>query len=182
MLVQSSSSCLSSVLPDELCRLQSVLLQLPGDSSCPSVLDVGCGLFCSKMTIRSARPDWTLFGLDIDGPALRQARCRAPWLRLVQADAACLPRLLQTRFGLILVRHPDLFRHRATWTRIITRLPALLAPGGFLLLTLYALEEVELVRAFDLPPAYLLDEPALSPVSLAGFDRCPLAYRAKVAS
>jgi SAM-dependent methyltransferase len=168
--------------PDESQRLRSVLLQLPVGGLCPSVLDVGCGSFFSELTIRNARPDWTLFGLDIDGPALRQVRCRAPWLRLVQADAVCLPGLLRTRFGLILVRHPDLFRHRAAWAGIIPHLPALLAPGGFLLLTLYALEEVDLVRAFYLPPAYPLDETALSPVSLAGFDRFLLAYRAEVAS
>jgi len=152
-------------------RLRSMVDQLPLDGLPPRVLDVGCGAHPAAGVL----PGWTFFGLDADGAALRHAR--AAGLRLVQADARHLPGLLRARLGLILVRHPDIFRQRAAWCEAIPRLPALLAPGGLLLITLYAPEEVELVRALDLPPAYPLVPGSLAPCDLAGHDRFALASR-----
>jgi hypothetical protein len=50
-----------------------------------------------------------------------------------------------------------------------------LAPDGLLLITLYAPEEVELIRALSLPPVYALD--GLASADFAGHDRYVLAYR-----
>lgn len=176
-------------------RLHSIMIQLPLDGLPPRVLEVGCGADPAA----SVLPGWTFYGVDLDGEALRRARadleptiapgiggnldgealrraCRAG-LRLVQADARRLPDLLHTRFGTVLLRHPDLIRRRAAWGEAIPRLPALLPPGGLLLITLYAPEEVEIVQALDLPPAYPLDAGSLVPCDLAGHDRFALAYR-----
>jgi trans-aconitate methyltransferase len=159
----------------ELPRLRSVLDQLPSNDS-RVVLNVGCGTFPSARTLHGARPGWALVGVDVDENALRRARHTWPDLRLLCADAIHLSGLLRARFGLILVRHPDVIRHRATWSRIIAALPNLLAPGGVLLVTVYAPEEVEVICALALPPPFVLDERVLAPVDLAGRDRFPLVY------
>jgi trans-aconitate methyltransferase len=138
------------------------------------LLDVGCGEYPSAETLRDRLPEWALYGIDLDRDALRRARTHFPDLRLVQADARHLPALLHTTFGLILVRHPDLFRRRAAWSRIIPTLPDLIAPGGALLITLYAPEEVELIRALRLPPVYALN--GLASADFAGHDRYVLAF------
>jgi SAM-dependent methyltransferase len=152
-------------------RLLSALAQLPLDDLPPRVLNVGCGTYPSAQPLGEALPGWTLFGVDIDGDALR----RAPFsdLHLIQADARYLP--VRGPFGLVIIRHPDLYRSYTAWAQIIPSLPTLLAPGGLLLITLYAPEEVELIRALSLPPAYSLD--SLASVDLAGYDRYVLAYR-----
>jgi trans-aconitate methyltransferase len=152
-------------------RLHSLLSALPTASLPPFLLDVGCGDDASNLTIRTALPAWTLYGIDLDHAALLRARQQKPAPHLIQADARHLPGLLHSSFGLILVRHPDLFRHRAAWSQIIPTLPASLAPGGFLVITLYAPEEVEFIRTLPLPPAYQLDEHALAAPDLAGHDR-----------
>jgi SAM-dependent methyltransferase len=164
--------------PESLARLRSILAQLPLADLPPRLINVGCGVYQSARPVRDALSTWALYGLDLDGDALRRARRDTPSLRLVQANAKDLPGLLQARFGLVLVRHPDVHR-RAAWCRIIPRLPALLAPGGFLLITLYAPEEVDAVRALDLPPACPLDESALAPPDLAGRDRYGLVFRSR---
>jgi SAM-dependent methyltransferase len=158
-------------------RLRSILAQLPLRGLPARALDVGCGAFPSAEALRETLPGWTIYGLDRDGEALRRARQEAPFLRLIRADARDLPGLLRATFGLIVVRHPDLFRYRAAWSQIIAALPGLLAPGGALLIALHAPEEVEIVRALDLPPALPLDDFALPPADLAGHDRFALAYR-----
>jgi SAM-dependent methyltransferase len=152
-------------------RLLSALAQLPLDGLPPRVLNVGCGAYPSAQSLREALPGWTLFGVDIDGDALRRARF--PDLHLIQADARCLP--VRGPFGLVIIRHPDLYRSYTAWAQVIPALPALLAPGGVLLITLYAPEEVELIRALSLPPAYSLD--GLASADLAGYDRYVLAFR-----
>jgi SAM-dependent methyltransferase len=161
--------------PESLARLRSILAQLPLADLPPRLLNVGCGVFPSARLVRDVLPAWALYGLDLDGTALRRARRDTPSLRLVQADAKDLPGLLRARFGLVVVRHPDVHR-RPAWCRIVPRLPALLAPGGLLLITLYAPEEVDTVRALNLPPARLLDESALAPSALAGHDRYALVF------
>lgn len=161
---------------ESLARLRSILTQLPLAGLPPRLLSVGCGAYPSAHLLWDLLPGWALYGLDLDGAAQRRARRDAPFLRLVQADANVLTGLLRTRFGLVLVRHPDVYR-RPTWCRIIPRLPGLLAPGGTLLITLYTPEEVEAVLALDLPPACLPDESMLAAPDLAGRDRYALVFR-----
>lgn len=158
-------------------RLASALIQLP--AAHPSrALDVGCGDCVSLYALRHARPGWTFVGLDLDCTALRLAHQRDPDLRLICADARTLPGLLRAHFGLILVRHPDLFRRAAVWRAVIARLPALLAPGGTLLITVYAPEDLDRLAGLALPAPLALDERALAPVDMAGHDRYVRAYRA----
>jgi SAM-dependent methyltransferase len=154
-----------------------MLAQFPAAGLPPRLLSVGCGDCPEAATVQAALPGWAFFGLDLDGDALRRARHTAPALRLVQADARHLPGLLRARFGVILLRHPDLFQRRSAWRQIIHALPESLAPGGVLLITLYAPEETEFVRAL-LPAADPPDEGALAPPDLAGHDRFALLYRA----
>jgi len=161
---------------ESLARLRSILAQLPLAGLTPRLLNVGCGMYPSVHLLWDMLPGWALYGLDLDGEALRHARRDAPFLRLVRADANALPGMLRARFGLVLVRHPDVHR-RATWCRIIPCLTGLLVPGGYLLITLYAPEEVETVLALDLPPACPLDESALAAPDLAGRDRHALVFR-----
>lgn len=175
---------------DSLPRLRAILDHLPLDGVPPHALNIGCGDFPSLRTLRDALPGWMIVGMDRDGPALRRARqslrmdCAAP-LHLIQADARDLPDLFShdhtpAPFGLIMLRHPDVFRHRAIWEQTIPALPALLAPGGVLLITLYAPEETEIIRALDLPPLVQLDDESLPRVDLAGRDRFVRAYSVSV--
>jgi trans-aconitate methyltransferase len=157
-------------------RLYRAVSQLPVTGLPPRLLDVGCGDCLAAEVLLQALPGWVITGVDLDGAALDRARKRLPSLLLVEADAATLPGLLHTRFGLILVRHPDLFARRASWNRILPMLPELLAPGGWLVITLYAPDEVDLVRALSLPPGSLLNEQALAPADLAGRDRFILVF------
>ena len=121
-----------SLLSFPLPRLNSLLVQLPLPDGPGRLLDVGCGDCPAALTLRHALPGWTIYGLDLDPGELRRAHLRAADLRLICADASHLPGLLRQRFGLILVRHPDLSLRRRAWSRIIPRLPLSLAPGGVL--------------------------------------------------
>ncbi len=138
-------------------RLRSALMQLRLDGVPARALDVGCGANAAADLLHDLLPAWTFYGLDTDGDALRRARDNFPAQHLIQADARSLPGLLRARFGLVLLRHPDLYRHRAAWMRIVPTLPALLAPGAALLIALYAPEEVDLIRGLPLPPAFPLN-------------------------
>jgi SAM-dependent methyltransferase len=175
------------VIFDSLPRLRAILERLPLDGVPPHALNIGCGDFPSLRTLRDALPGWMIVGMDRDGPALRRARqslradCAAP-LHLIQADARDLPGLFNrdhapAPFGLIMLRHPDVFRHRAMREQAIPALPTLLAPGGVLLITLYSLEETEIIRALHLPRPVRLDDGSLPRVDLAGRDRFARAYR-----
>ena len=160
----------------DLARLRSVLDWLPVAPLPPRALNVGCGTFACARTLHDARPAWRLVGVDIDGDALRQARHHAPWLELIQADARRLPLPREMAFGLILVRHPDLFRQPAAWSAIIPALPARLAPGGALLITVYTTDEARLVLGLPLIPApIVLNNHGLPPADLVGRDRVALA-------
>jgi hypothetical protein len=167
---------------ETLPRLRAVLTHLPLNGVPPRLLDAGCGDFPSMHTLRAALPGWMIMGLDRDGLALRRAH-RAlqanpdPALHLIQADVRALPVAYRASFGLIMIRHPDLFRNRAVWEQTIPALPGLLAPGGVLLITLYAPEEAEAVSAFKLPvPLTGFDNGLLPRVDLAGQDRFVKVY------
>lgn len=163
--------------PGNLTRLRSVVSALSTANLPPRLLSVGCGVYPCAATLHGARPGWTLWGIDRDGAALREARRRDPLLRLVQADVRTLPGLLVGGFGLVLVRHPDLFRS-AGWAVVLPGLRGLVAPGGALVITLYALDEAEMVRRLGLvgsDPAG--DEAAFAPVDMAGHDRYVVVVR-----
>lgn len=166
-------------LPGDLARLRSVLTSLPTAGLPPRLLSVGCGLYPCGPTLHGARPTWALWGIDRDGAALRSARQRDPSLRLVRADVRSLPGLLRPLvggFGLVLVRHPDLFRS-AGWAAVLPDLRALAAPGGALVITLYAPDEAEMVRRLGLTQG-AQDQSMYAPVDMAGHDRfvivCPV--------
>jgi SAM-dependent methyltransferase len=174
--------------PEVLPRLRSVIDRLPIARLPPRLLNVGCGAFPSAGVLRAALPGWTMTGVDLDRQALRTAAIRRTAARqrsdadqppgrlhLVQADAAALPLQRSARFGLVLVRHPDVFRRRA-WAEIIPRLPERLVPGGLLVIMVYAPEEVRLIRALPLSRDFPLDEDDLSPPDLAGRDRFVLVF------
>jgi SAM-dependent methyltransferase len=156
-------------------RLRSALRQLPLAGMPARALDIGCGANAAANVLHDLLPGWTFYGIDIDHDALKHAQVGFPAQYLIQADARTLPGLFRACFGLIVLRHPDLYRHRAAWKQIIPVLPALLAPGGSLLIALYAPEEVELIRGLPLPPPYPLN--GLAPVNLAGQDRYLLVFR-----
>lgn len=162
-------------------RLGSILDQLPLAGLPPRALEIGCGAYPAAGALAAVWPGWSYLGLDHDGAALRTARKnggqRKPPL-LIQADARTLSRLLCTEFGLILVRHPDIFLRRRVWSAILMSAPKLLVPGGVLLITLYAPEEVEIVDALPLPPEVVLNVGSLAPADLAGDDRFVRVYRA----
>ncbi len=158
------------MIPEPLPRLESILKQLPA-APVPRALSVGCGVFPDALTLRRVCPAWTLYGVDVDGVALRQARSYDPGLCLLQADMRSLPDVLRLPFGLVLVRHPDLFRHPQAWQAALPRLPQMLAPGGMLLVTLYSPDEAAMLAGFALPPPHPLNDGALAPVDLAGRDR-----------
>lgn len=169
-------------MTDILPRLYSVLDQLPVIGLPPRLLNVGCGDFPCAPTLAAALPGWMVVGVDRDGAALRRAAAhngppRGSTPHLVQGDARDLTALLRAQFGVILVRHPDIFHSRATWTIALPGLVHLLVPGGILVISLYAPEETEMVRALALPPPLALDESVLPGVDLAGRDRFVWAVR-----
>lgn len=162
---------------EPLPRLESVLRQLPVVDT-PRVLSVGCGTYPCAFTLRHVHPAWALYGVDIDMRALRQAREADRGLRLVQADMRDLPGLLRTSFGLILVRHPDLFRHPQAWETVIPRLLSMLAPDGWLVVTVYSSHESAILDDLALPPPQPLNDRALAVVDIIGRDRYIHLYHA----
>jgi hypothetical protein len=117
-------------------------------------------------------------GVDWEIASLRAA----PRGYTVQADLNRLP--FWGGFDLVLARHPDLDRHRSTWTQFLRHAP--LNDGGLLAVSTYALPEIEQARD------WLLNHESLEPVSLAveylaspglaGRDRFVLVYRKVIRS
>jgi ubiquinone/menaquinone biosynthesis C-methylase UbiE len=160
-------------LADDTARLASILRQFPRSLR---ALEVGCGS-CPGLALCAA-PGAVAVGLDLDLAALRQARRQYPGVWLVQADSARLP--FRDQFDLILVRHPDLDRHRNAWEWALRDLASLLSDSGLLLVTAYSAPEIETARGWltrsglaPVPPIF--DQ--LIPPGLSGRDRFALAYR-----
>lgn len=162
---------------DRLDRLRSVFDQLPLDGLPRRLLNVGCGDYPSLPIVTDTLPAWTSLGLDLDLPALRRAARRLPRPPVVQADAARLPFARNASFGLIMVRHPDVFRRRTAWSRLLPTLAGRLAPNGLLVITVFTGGEVALIRRLPLPPHLALNETALASPDVAGHDRFVLAFR-----
>lgn len=160
--------------PQHAARLGSAVAHLALAGVPPRGLEIGCGAYPAAAELAGLLPGWRWIALDLDEAALRRAP-REP-AALVRADAERLPLAHRARFGLILVRHPDVLRRRA-WARLLPRLAERLAPGGVLLITLFGPVEAHAVGALPLPPAHPLDERALAPVGHDGRDRVVLAFQ-----
>jgi len=122
----------------EIARLNSILGQLPLPKT---VLELGCGDHAAPLLYYAARPSIMLVGVDHDPTTLYASH--DPQIYLVRADIAHLP--FNMRFDLVVARHPDIDRHAVSWQTVITNAPALLSKGGLLLITTYALPEIETV-------------------------------------
>jgi ubiquinone/menaquinone biosynthesis C-methylase UbiE len=67
------------------------LLEVAGDATAISIVDLGCGPGDIPRRIREARPAWRVVAVDASRPMLRLGRSAAPEVRFVQADAKALP-------------------------------------------------------------------------------------------
>ena len=109
------------------------------------VLEIGCG------TAEDAG-EWLAcevreyVGVDLDELAIAQARARWPGLTFLCADAAHLAGTAVGRFHAVLIRRPDLFARPGNWEQVFAALPALLRPGGRVLVTLMGPGETALAR------------------------------------
>jgi SAM-dependent methyltransferase len=149
------------------------------------VLEIGCG-DCDGVPLASIAGALYV-GVDIDLAALHMAilrraiHCQSTInqtaLHFIQADIAHLP--LRAHFDLILVRHPDVDRHRAAWERAFRGIVPLLTRAGILIVTTYSVAETETIRGWlgttgliHLP----LDTGRLAETDLIGRDRFVIAY------
>lgn len=156
-------------------RLRAALRALlPDPTAVRWALDAGCGAFPTARTLEELFPAAVLLGIDRDPFALRGK----PSLRLIVGDVARLPLARSVRFDLILIRHPDVDRHRQVWQQACLLLPGWLRPGGRVLVSCYAAHEVEAVRemlrAGGALPVTLAG--SLPPVDLSGQDRYLLGF------
>jgi SAM-dependent methyltransferase len=164
-------------------RLRSILKQVPQPKR---VLELGCGDCCEVPLV--SNPGAFYIGLDLDHGALRRAggilqanlypsdnhneaisQCR---FHLIQADIVYLP--FRTQFDLILVRHPDVDRHRGDWELIFTGIAHLLTESGTLILTTYSVPELELISTWLAETGSIcmpLDTGQLAEPDLVGRDR-----------
>lgn len=160
--------------PEHPARLRSAIARLGLNGVPPRGLEIGCGAYPAASRLAGLLPGWWWIALDLDEAALHRAPRGSTVL--VRADAERPPLAAGVRFGLILVRHPDVLR-RSAWARLLPRLPGRLAPGGALLITLFDPDEAHAVRALPMPPARPLDEAALVLAGRDGRDRVVLAFQ-----
>ncbi len=125
-------------------RFAALLRLLPADAV-RSVLEPGCGVFESAPFLRAAFPYALLIGVDRDRYAIG-AHARQSAAILIEADIRALP--FRAAFDLIVIRHPDVHRSRASWEALIRSLSRWIASGGYVLVTTFTLEEHERVRAW----------------------------------
>jgi SAM-dependent methyltransferase len=164
--------------PEHLARLRSAITRLALEGVPPRGLEVGCG-DSPAAALAAVLPAWQWIALDVDHSALRRAPRGSA--ALVRADAERPPLAVGMRFGLILVRHPDVLRRHA-WARLLPGLAHWLAPRGALLITLFSHDEARVVHDLPLPPARLLDDAVLAPATHDGRDRIVLAFQLAVVS
>ena len=163
-------SSLTERLP-ALKRFASILRDLPIPPAPARTLTLGCGAFPSYGMLYERWSHWLHIGLDYDLDELRFA----PLAPLVHADAGHLP--FGRSFALILVRHPDIARHREAWAVIMEGCSRVLAKGGLLVVTTYDLDEMDFARRHIALQRYPIDEGAFEPTDLSGQDRYVLAFR-----
>lgn len=165
-----------------LARFRSLLAAIGplSSRSAPLVLDLGCGDWYYRPTLRATFPDARIVGIDFrvePDPDLGPDRGALQ----IQADMRRLPLPMRGVWGLIVVRHPDVDRSHYAWEAALREVPALLCPGGVILITTYSAAELHQARGwvrghpglvpFDPPPAQL------APPSLIGHDRFYTAFR-----
>lgn len=161
---------------DENARLLSLLrqLMLPEHSL---ILDAGCAEGRDFPIYGAVYGTARIVALDWDAAPLCTALRNERQVYLVQADMNYLP--FQGGFDLVLARHPDLDRRRLVWAQFLHHVP--LNDGGLLVISTYALPEIEQVRDWLLNEVSLKQVPlaveCLAPPGLAGRDRFVLVYR-----
>jgi len=141
-----------------------------------SILDLGCGTVLDATSYAEQWPSARLFAVDWDVAALQMIRPSGLGLRL-QADGRHLP--FAAIFEVIVIRHPDVDRHRERWHKIIKEVARVLR--GTILVTTYTGTECDQIRRW-------MHESGLSPVlvdhtvplSLSGRDRFALRGSAHV--
>lgn len=155
-------------------RFASLLRALP-PLPIERILDLGCGDAKGAIMLAARYPGATIYGIDYDLSALR---CVPPCVQPVLADVRQLP--FNARFGLIVIRHPDVFRSAAAWKQALQSALELLVAGGVLIVTCYSIAEADRLRAWL---AVLLLQPIrlstdLAAVDQTGQDRFAFALRA----
>jgi hypothetical protein len=170
-------------------RLRSILRQVPQPQQ---VLELGCGDCCEVPLV--SIPGAFYIGLDLDHGALRRAgrtlqanlypsgnhnvaisQCK---FHLIQADIVYLP--FRTQFDLILVRHPDVDRHRGDWELIVTGMAHLLTTPGTMIVTTYSVSELELISTWLAETGLIrmpLDTGQLAAPDLVGRDGFVIVYQ-----
>jgi 2-polyprenyl-3-methyl-5-hydroxy-6-metoxy-1,4-benzoquinol methylase len=121
------------------CRQTNELTDLIATRKMPTVLDVGSG--CGTEALWSALLGAQVTALDIMEPLLRVARYRQAWLESERGQE--LPCEFQQRsvlslpdkFSFDIVYVEQAFHHLEPREEIVAKLAALVAPGGFLILS-----------------------------------------------
>ncbi len=132
------------------------------------ILELGSAEGQSTETLMARYPAAAIYGVDDDLAALQRV---PPPMQPILADVRALP--FNMRFDLIVIRHPDIDRSSQAWEQAIRGTPALLAPGGLLIVTCYSLPEAERLRGWlDALPLMPMKLPeTLSAPDLSGRDR-----------
>jgi len=119
-------------------------LQLPRGSGL-RLLEIGCGT-AEDAGLWLHKGVHEYVGVDLDETAIAQARSRLPDVTFLCADAARLPSVYAGYFDIVLIRRPDLFARPRNWQQVFGVLPALLRPGGRVLVVLIGQGETMVAR------------------------------------
>jgi len=126
-------------------QLRAYLFQKTGLAAANCVLDLGCGTGAILASL-PLKPEATVFGVDLDLSAIRQAASHAPGAALTCADGALLPYAEQVfdvvfcHFVLLWIANPG---------QVVTELRRVTRPGGWVL----ALAEPDYGGRIDYPAA-----------------------------
>ena len=108
------------------------------------MLDLGCGSAECANPIKQRWPEAHITGIDRNGLVLPSV---PSFVTAVQADVCALP-FKPAVFGLIIIRHPDVFRRSIDWKAAINGSARLLSNTGCLLITCYSLPEAERINGW----------------------------------
>lgn len=110
----------------------------------PRVLDLGCGPCEEGDALLAAGARLTC--VDQDGETNALVRERIPEAEVVTADAAQWLAAGRGPYDAVLVRRPDLFHRVRNWQQVFDLIPAVLAPGGRVVVTTPGRGEARLVE------------------------------------